>query len=189
LYQDQLFQDRLDAGRQLAERLISYRNEKPLILAIPRGGVPVGYEIARALAAPLDVIVVRKLGAPGNPEFGVGAIGPGGIRVLDQEAIAYLHISAAELERTIAAEQAEMERRIRRFRGDRPLPEVRGRTVIVVDDGLATGVTAAHSGRAGGRAGNGGGVAAGGGRVDLSGDPCQSVGDRALVPGFRADLG
>ena len=137
-----LFRDRQDAGRQLAERLTQYRNENPLIVAIPRGGVPVGYEVARALGAPLDVIVVRKLGAPGNPEFGIGAIGPGGIRVLDRDAMDYLGVTEADLEGTIATEQAEVERRIRRFRGDQPLLEVRDRTVIVVDDGLATGGTA-----------------------------------------------
>lgn len=137
-----MFQDRRDAGRQLAARLTHYRNENPLVLAIPRGGVPIGYEVACALEAPLDVCVVRKLGAPGNPELGIGAIGPGGIRVLDRAAIEYLGVSEVELEQTIATEQAELERRIHRFRGGRPLPEMQDRTVIVVDDGLATGVTA-----------------------------------------------
>lgn len=137
-----MFQDRRDAGRQLAERLTRYQDQNPLVLAIPRGGVPVGYEIAHALRAGLDVLVVRKLGAPGNPELGIGAVGPDGICVLDRGIIDYLDVSDAELERILAAEQAELERRIRRFRGERPWPVVQGHTVILVDDGLATGVTA-----------------------------------------------
>lgn len=137
-----MFQDRQDAGRQLALRLARYRAENPIVLAIPRGGVVIGYEVAHALEAPLEVIVVRKLGAPGNPEFGIGAIGPNGVRVLDRDTIEYLQVSPAELEHTIAAQKVEMERRIHLFCGDKPLPEVRDRTVILVDDGLATGVTA-----------------------------------------------
>lgn len=137
-----MFQNRQDAGRQLAERLTHYRNESPLVLAIPRGGVPIGYEIARKLNAPLDVLVVRKLGAPGNPERGIGAIGSGGVCVLDRDATNYLGVTDAQLDQILATEHAELERRIHRFRGDRPLPNVQDRTVIVVDDGLATGVTA-----------------------------------------------
>jgi putative phosphoribosyl transferase len=137
-----MFQDREDAGRRLALRLARYRAENPLVVAIPRGGVVVGYEIAHALEAPLHVIAVRKLGAPGNPEYGIGAIGPDGVGVLDRDAIASLQVSAAELEQIIAAQKTEMERRSQLFRGDKGLPDVQNRTVILVDDGLATGATA-----------------------------------------------
>lgn len=137
-----IFEDRVDAGRLLAQKLLKYKEEDPLILALPRGGVVVGYEVARALNAPLDVIVARKLGAPGQEELGIGAIAPGGIRVLDEQAVEWLDITDAQLQRVTARETAEMNRRLRLYRGDRPLPDVRGRTVILVDDGLATGVTA-----------------------------------------------
>ena len=137
-----VFEDRRDAGRILAQQLRRYRDENPVVLGLPRGGVVVGYEIARSLHAPLDVVVARKLGAPGNPEFGIGAIAPGGARVLDERAIRELGITEAQLERLIVAETEEMERRLRLYRGDRPLPDIRNRTVILVDDGLATGVTA-----------------------------------------------
>ncbi len=136
------FEDRQDAGRRLAKRLAPYREERPVVFALPRGGVPVGYEIALALAAPLDVFVARKLGAPGQPEFGIGAVAPGGVRVLNEEVVRRLGIPEDYLERITQRETAEVERRLRHFRGDRPEPEVRGRTVILVDDGLATGVTA-----------------------------------------------
>ena len=136
------FEDRGDAGRRLAGRLAPYREERPIVFALPRGGVPVGYEIASALDAPLDVFVARKLGAPGQPEFGIGAVSVGGVRVLNEEAVRRLDIPEDYLEGITQRETAEVERRLRHFRGDRPEPEVRGRTVILVDDGLATGVTA-----------------------------------------------
>ena len=137
-----VFKDRTEAGRQLADRLRELRKENPIVLALPRGGVPVGYEVARALDAPLDVIIARKLGAPEQPELGIGAIAPGGVRVLNEEAIRMLGLSDAEID-TIASEaEQELARRLRRFRGDRPPPDLRGRTVLLVDDGLATGVTA-----------------------------------------------
>ena len=136
------FEDRQDAGRRLAERLAPYREERPVVFALPRGGVPVGYEIALALAAPLDVFVARKLGAPGQPEFGIGAVAPGGVRILNEEVVRRLDIPEDYLERITQRETAEVERRLRHCRGDRPEHEVRGRTVILVDDGLATGVTA-----------------------------------------------
>jgi putative phosphoribosyl transferase len=136
------FEDREDAGRRLAERLARYRDERPVVFALPRGGVPVGYEISRSLGAPLDVFVARKLGAPGQPEFGIGAVAPGGVRVLNGNVVERLGIPAGYLEAVTRKETAEVERRLRHFRGDRPEPEVRGRTVILVDDGLATGVTA-----------------------------------------------
>lgn len=136
------FKDRREAGRQLAALLAKYRDAKPLVLALPRGGVPVGYEIARALDAPLDVFIVRKLGAPQQPELGIGAVAPGGVLIIDTDTVRVLHITEEEIRSIAAVEAAEMERRLNRFRGDRALPEVRGRTVILVDDGLATGVTA-----------------------------------------------
>ncbi len=135
------FKDRQDAGRQLARQLMTYRDEHPIILAIPRGGVVTGSEVARALGAPLDVIVVRKLGAPWQPELGIGAIAPGGVQVLDRPTIEYLGISEGELEQVRQAQQMELQRRLHLYRGGRPLPQVRDRTVILVDDGLATGVT------------------------------------------------
>jgi len=136
------FEDRRDAGRQLAGKLSGFMDERPVVFALPRGGVPVGYEISRSLRAPLDVFVSRKLGAPGQPEFGIGAVAAGGVRVLNQDVLRRLGIPDDYVERITARETAEVSRRLRYFRGDRPEPEVRGRTAILVDDGLATGVTA-----------------------------------------------
>ena len=136
------FEDRRDAGRKLAGRLVRYREERTVVFALPRGGVPVGYEVARALDAPLDVFISRKLGAPGQPEFGIGAVAPGGVRVLNEYAVRKLGIPEDYLEGVTTREIAEVERRVRYFRGERPEPDVEGRTAILVDDGLATGVTA-----------------------------------------------
>ena len=136
------FRDREDAGRRLAERLSGYRDEHPVVFALPRGGVPVGYEISHALGAPLEVCVARKLGAPGQPEFGIGAVAPGGVRILNEDVVRRLGIPDDYVEKITEQETAEVERRLRHFRGERPEPEIRGRTVILVDDGLATGVTA-----------------------------------------------
>jgi predicted phosphoribosyltransferase len=141
-YEETPFEDREDAGRQLAEQLLRYTDENPIVLALPRGGVPVGYEIARALKAPLDVFIARKLGAPGRRELGIGAVAQGGVRIINERTVQALGISEEYIERVAAEETAEIERRLRLLRGDRPEPEVRGRTVILVDDGLATGVTA-----------------------------------------------
>ncbi len=141
-YEETPFKDREDAGRQLAERLLPYRDENPIVLALPRGGVPVGYEVARALKAPLDVFIARKLGAPGRRELGIGAVAQGGVRVLNEDTIRALGIPEEYIEQVAAEETAEIERRLRLLRGDRPEPRVRGRTVILVDDGIATGVTA-----------------------------------------------
>ncbi len=137
-----IFEDRADAGRRLAGRLGRHGDESLIVLALPRGGVPVGYEVSRLLGAPLDVIVARKLGAPDQPELGIGAVAPGGVRVLNTAAVRALSIPEDYLNRVTRRETEEMERRLLRFRGERPPPEVRGRTAILVDDGLATGVTA-----------------------------------------------
>jgi putative phosphoribosyl transferase len=136
------FRDREDAGRRLAQRLEQYRDEDPIILALPRGGVPVAYEISRALRAPLDIFIARKLGAPGRRELGIGAVAQGGVRVLNERAVEALEIPEEYIERTAKEETEEIERRLGLLRRDRPQPEVGKRTAILVDDGLATGVTA-----------------------------------------------
>jgi putative phosphoribosyl transferase len=136
------FEDRRDAGKKLAGSLIRHREGHPVVFALPRGGVPVGYEVARALGAPLDVLVARKLGAPDQPEFGIGAVAPGGVRVLNESAVRRLGIPEDYLDKITRQETAEVERRLRHFRGDLPEADVSGRTAVLVDDGLATGVTA-----------------------------------------------
>ena len=135
------FLDRRDAGRRLAEQLQPFRLERPIVIALPRGGVPVGYEVARSLGAPLEILAVRKLGAPGNPEFGVGAIAEDGTAVLDRDLARRAGMTRHLLEVTIEAEVRELRRRVLEYRDGRSRPAVRGRTVIVVDDGLATGLT------------------------------------------------
>jgi putative phosphoribosyl transferase len=136
------FRDRADAGRQLAWRLQRYRMEAPVVVGLARGGVPVAAEVARALGAPLDVLVVRKLGCPWHPELGLGAVGEGDAIVLNQPLIASIGLAPADLQDIIGAERAELARRVARYRGGRPAEPVEGRTVIVVDDGLATGASA-----------------------------------------------
>jgi predicted phosphoribosyltransferase len=136
------FRDRREAGRQLAARLMAYAHRPDvLVLALPRGGVPVAYEVARALGAPLDVFVVRKLGVPGHPELAMGAVATGGLRVLNESVVRALRIPERVIEAVAAQEQRELARRERLYRGERPPPDVRGRTVILVDDGLATGAS------------------------------------------------
>ena len=126
----------------MAEHLAAYRDrDDVIVLALPRGGVPVAYEVARALHVPLDVFIVRKIGMPGAEEFAIGAIASGGVRLLDEELIARYGVSRDDVDAMIAAEQRELERRERQYRGDRQMPDVRGKTVILVDDGLATGST------------------------------------------------
>jgi putative phosphoribosyl transferase len=142
------FRDREEAGRLLAEQLREYAGEAPLVLALPRGGVAVGYEIARALDAPLDVMMVRKLGVPWHPELGMGALAEGGAVYINQEVLQEAELEPEELWTVIAEEARELERRVQRYRGGRPLPELTGRTVILVDDGLATGGTARAAVRA-----------------------------------------
>ena len=136
------FTDRRAAGRALGERLSSLALEDSVVLGLARGGVPVAYEVAQTLGAQLDVLVVRKIGAPGNPELGIGAIAEGGVRVLDRDAVRALLVSTEELEAAIVRATAEVEARVQRYRGGRPPLDVEGRTAIVVDDGLATGGTA-----------------------------------------------
>ena len=136
------FRNRSEAGRQLAEKLLEYKQDHPIVFALPRGGVPVGYEVARALEAPLDTVVARKIGAPSNPEFGVGAIAPGGVLVLDVNTLASLGLKQGDLEGIIGEEKQELERRITRYRSGEWSQNVPFDTLIVIDDGLATGVTA-----------------------------------------------
>jgi predicted phosphoribosyltransferase len=137
-----LYRDRFDAGRRLAERLTEYAGrDDVLVLALPRGGVPVASEVARALRAPLDVFLVRKLGVPGQEELAMGAIASGGVRVLNEEVVRALEVTPEELAEASSRERRELERREAAYRAGRPSPEVRGRTVILVDDGLATGST------------------------------------------------
>lgn len=137
-----IFRNRADAGDQLAEHLLQYSGRPDLlILALPRGGVPVAYRVAKRLQAPLDVFLVRKLGVPGHEELAMGAVATGGVRVLNQEVVQALHISDEQLDAVERAEQEEMARRRRIYRGARPEPTIREQTVILIDDGLATGAT------------------------------------------------
>jgi putative phosphoribosyl transferase len=136
------FADRTDAGRQLAAALLAYANRPDVVvLGLPRGGVPIAAEVARALTVPFDVFLVRKLGVPGHDELAMGAIAAGGVEILNQDVIHALRISPALVERVAARERAELQRRDAVFRGGQPLTDVRGLTVILVDDGLATGST------------------------------------------------
>jgi putative phosphoribosyl transferase len=136
------FHDRTDAGRQLASLLTVHAHRHDVVvLALPRGGVPVAVEVARALGAPLDIFVVRKLGVPGHPELAMGAIATGGVQVLNDDVIDELDIPRELVEQATVRERLELERRDRLYRGDRPTPLLTGRTVIVIDDGLATGST------------------------------------------------
>lgn len=137
-----IYSDRREAGRVLASKLTKY-NDHPdvIVLALPRGGVPVAYEVARALNAPLDIFLVRKLGVPGHEELAMGAIATGGVRVINDEVFEYLRIPDSVIDAITAEELTELRRRERAYRGDRPEPDVKGKTVILVDDGLATGST------------------------------------------------
>ncbi|HET6951706.1 MAG TPA: phosphoribosyltransferase family protein [Acidimicrobiales bacterium] len=137
-----IFPDRVEAGRRLATRLRYLRGEPVVVLGLPRGGVPVAAEVAAALGAPLDVIVVRKLGVPFQPELGMGAIGEGGARILNDDIVRMAGVSEAQVAEVEARERAELERRATKFRGDRPPVPLAGRTAVVVDDGIATGSTA-----------------------------------------------
>src|SRR4051795_6209318 len=134
------YRNRTEAGRFLAEKLAGYaRDPDLLVLALPRGGVPVAYEVARALGAPLDVFLVRKLGVPGHEELAMGAIATGGVRVLNRGVVNGLRIPPEVIDDVADREAEELRRREREYRDDRPAPDVRGKTVILIDDGLATG--------------------------------------------------
>lgn len=135
------FLNRHEAGLELASHLVRYRGRDAAVLALPRGGVPVAFEVAEALDAPLDVFVVRKLGMPGHPELAMGAIASGGVRVLNDEVVSWYGIPPRAIEAVTETELAELDRREREYRQGRPLIDLRGRTVILVDDGLATGST------------------------------------------------
>ena len=136
------FRNRRDAGQKLAQKLLHYANRSDaIVLALPRGGVPVGYEVALALNVPLDIFIVRKLGLPGQEELAIGAIASGGIRVLNEDIVHALHIPEEVINRVAERELKELQRREQRYRGDRPVPEVHDRIVILVDDGLATGAS------------------------------------------------
>lgn len=137
-----LFRDRSEAGQKLARKLKSYANRQDvLVLGLPRGGVPVAFEVAKTLNAPLDVFLVRKLGVPGREELAMGAIASGGVRIVNQDVVESRQISSEAIARTAAVEQIELERRESVYRGDRPPLDLSDRTVILVDDGLATGAT------------------------------------------------
>lgn len=136
------FRDRTEAGQLLASKLLAYADRgDTLVLALPRGGVPVAYEVAMRLNAPLDVFIVRKLGVPGHEELAMGAIASGGTRVLNDDVVRSLRVPPAVIERVAELEYAELERRERAYRRDRPPPDVRGKAAILVDDGLATGAS------------------------------------------------
>ncbi len=136
------FRDRVDAGRRLAERLGAYAGRRDVVvLALPRGGVPVAVEVARTLGAPLDVLFVRKLGLPGHEEYAMGAIARGGVQVLDEDVVRRHGLGPADVAAVVHRETAELRRRELRYRGDRPFPDLRGRVVVLVDDGIATGAT------------------------------------------------
>jgi putative phosphoribosyl transferase len=138
----QRFRDRHDAGRQLAPSLSKYAGQPDVIvLALPRGGVPVAYEIVQSIKASLDLLIVRKLGLPGEEELAIGAIASGGIRILNEDVIQVLGVNQMTIERVTERETAELQRRERQYRGDRPAPDIRDHTVILVDDGLATGAS------------------------------------------------
>lgn len=137
-----IFRDRSDAGKYLAEKLQKYKGRADvLVLALPRGGVPVGFEVAKELDVPLDIFLVRKLGVPGHEELALGAIATGGVRVLNDEVVHYLHIRRQLIDAIAARELKELRRREVAYRGSRPEPDVKGKIVILVDDGLATGST------------------------------------------------
>jgi putative phosphoribosyl transferase len=137
-----VFADRREAGRRLAQLLATSQFDDPLVIALPRGGVPVAFEVAAALDAPLDILVVRKLGVPWQPELGMGAVGEGGVRTFNASVIAAAGLTDADVNEVIAREETEMAQRVQRYRRARPREPVTGRTVILVDDGLATGFTA-----------------------------------------------
>src|SRR5436853_851072 len=137
-----IYRDRAEAGRRLAAQLTDYANRSDvLVLALPRGGVPVAYEVAKALHVPIDLFLVRKLGVPGHEELAMGAIATGGVRVINEDVVRTLYIPPQVLDAIASKEERELERREKLYRDDRPLPVVRDQTIILIDDGLATGAT------------------------------------------------
>jgi putative phosphoribosyl transferase len=144
---DVRFADRRDAGRRLARLLGGFRAENPVVVGIPRGGMPVAAEVACALQAPLDLVVVRKVGAPGNPEYAIGALAEGEVGVIDEEAVRALGLDAAQLDAMLGRARSELAERLARYRGLRPRLALQGRTVLLVDDGLATGRSAQAAAR------------------------------------------
>jgi len=183
------YRDRVHAGQVLAEALAGRSWHEPLVLALPRGGVPVAAPVATALAATLDVLVVRKVGAPRRPELALGAIAEGSDQVVWGEAVGHRHPDLASVEGTVAAERAELARRVAAYRGDHPRPPVDGRDVVVVDDGLATGATAEAALQS---------VAGLGARTVVLGVPVgppatiarlEQVADQVVCPLVRPDLG
>lgn len=136
------FQDRREAGRRLGEGLKKYKLKSPIVLAIPRGGVVVGYEVAKILKAPLDVIIARKIGVPSQPELGMGAVAEGGVKILDKDIIEQMRIPIGSVNEVIVKEKAEIKRRRGLYRGNKSMANIENRVVILVDDGLATGVSA-----------------------------------------------
>ena len=138
----QIFNDRVDAGKKLAESLLAYRNcSQVVILALPRGGVPVSFEIAKKLCVPMTVFLARKLGVPGHEEVAMGAVAEGDVRVLDEALISQLNITAQQVQRVFEKEKQELKRRLHYYREDKDLPDLKEKTVILVDDGIATGST------------------------------------------------
>ncbi len=170
------FSDRAGAGRELALRLEPFRAERPVVLGVTNGGLAVGAEVADALGAPLEPLVVRKLGAPECPEFALGALAEGGGAYVDPDALLEAGLRDADVEAIAAREGAELARRVRRFRGERPFPDLHGRTAIVVDDGVGTGATARAAAR--------GVRGAGAGRVVLA----APVVAAESAPGLREDF-
>ena len=171
-----IFENRRDAGRKLADLLRHVEPENPIVLALPRGGVPVAAEVARVLGAPMDLLAVRKLGAPQNPEFGIGAVAEDGTAVMDTTTARQIGVTEKEFERILERESRELRRRMELFRDGLPPADLHGRTVIVVDDGMATGLTdlaavraRAEARRAEDRGGGAGGLAAGGGDASHDG--------------------
>lgn len=143
-----VFADRVEAGRRLADRLARLARKKVVVLGLPRGGVPIAEVVAERLHAPLDVFVVRKVGAPGNPEYALGAVAEGGTVLLDLPRLRQLGLEPSDLDAEVRRQQAEVEQRVRRYRGHRPPPDVDGKWVVLIDDGLATGATAKAAVRA-----------------------------------------
>lgn len=143
---ESIFKNRIEAGQKLGERLLIRAFSEPVILALPRGGVPVAEEVARILGAPLDVVIARKIGAPGHEEFGIGALSEDEMPQFDPRMTNYFNVSGAEIKAIVKVETEELRRRVAHYRGGRELPDLEGKTVILIDDGLATGVTASAAG-------------------------------------------